>query len=63
MLVVLAEKMGQDELAARFREALVDEEDHLERVRLWLQSSLEGQAGVADKGSGAPPPAAPTPPL
>jgi rubrerythrin len=57
MLATLAEKMGQDELAGDFREALSEEEIHLERVRGWLQSSLEGQAGVAGKhGAAAPPP-------
>jgi ferritin-like protein len=62
MLVNLADKMGQDELAAEFREALLQEEDHLDRVRTWLQDSLEGQAGVAGKAPAATPPPAPIPP-
>jgi ferritin-like protein len=61
MLVNLAEKMGQDEMATEFREALVEEEDHLDHVRTWLQSSLEGQAGVAGEGPAATPPPAPAP--
>jgi rubrerythrin len=62
MLVTLAQKMGQDELAAEFREALLEEEEHLALVRTWLQSSLEGQAGVSDKAPAAPSPAIPIPP-
>jgi rubrerythrin len=61
-LVSLTEKMGQDELADQFREALAQEETHLERVSAWVQGSLEGQAGVA-RAPAAPPPAAPTPPV
>jgi len=35
--VKLAETMGQDELAADFRAALAQEEEHLARVRAWVQ--------------------------
>jgi rubrerythrin len=58
-LATLAEKMGQDELAGDFREALAEEEIHLDRVRAWVQSSLEGQAGVAGKPAAAAPPPPP----
>jgi rubrerythrin len=61
LLITLAEKMDQDELAAGFRDALEEEEEHLIRVRAWLQTSLEGQAGVLGKPPAAPTPAAPTP--
>jgi hypothetical protein len=37
LLVKLAETMGQDELAADFRAALAQEEEHLARVRAWVQ--------------------------
>jgi len=62
MLVNLADKMGQDEMAADFREALLQEEDHLDRVRNWLQLSLEGQAGVTGEGPSAAPPPVPASP-
>jgi len=57
----LAEKLGEEELATRFRDALWEEQDHLERVRAWLQSSVEGDAGVADEGPDAPAPARASP--
>jgi rubrerythrin len=58
LLTDLADKMGQDQLAERFREALSEEEEHEVRVRTWLQNSFEGQAGVADQATmAAPPPA------
>jgi rubrerythrin len=47
MLIDLADGLGQDEMVASFREALIEEEDHLVRVRGWLTASLRGQAGVA----------------
>jgi rubrerythrin len=59
MLAGLAEKMGQDELAAQFRTALDEEEEHIELVRGWLQAALEGQAGVEAKAPAAASPPAP----
>lgn len=47
LLVDLAQELGQDEMASQFRVALVEEEDHLERVRAWIAASLRGQAGIA----------------
>jgi rubrerythrin len=52
MLADLADKLEQQELASEFRDALEAEEEHLARVRLWLQASIEGQAGVAEKDDG-----------
>lgn len=44
LLVELAEANGQDELAARFRDALETEEEHLELVRQWiLEATLAGE--------------------
>lgn len=36
MLIDLAERMGQDDIAQRFSQALVEEEEHLQSVRRWL---------------------------
>ena len=50
LLVEIAEKRGQDELANQFRDALAVEETHKARVREWL-----GNAAMADvqrKGEG-----------
>jgi rubrerythrin len=62
MLVTLADKLGQNELVAEFREALLEEEDHLDRVRGWLLASLEGQAGVSGEAPSAAPPPMPASP-
>jgi rubrerythrin len=53
-LVSLAEGFGKKELARRFEEALVEEENHLAHVRAWLAQALMGQAGVELEP--APPP-------
>jgi hypothetical protein len=45
-LVDLAEGLGQDELAADFRRALSQEEDHLVRVRGWVTAAINGEAGI-----------------
>jgi rubrerythrin len=43
MLIMMAERMAQDGMAKRFREALVRENDHLAKVRGWCESlSLTG---------------------
>jgi rubrerythrin len=52
LLSDLAEQLDQQELAARFRAALVVEERHLASVRSWVTSAVEGQAGV-DKAESA----------
>lgn len=47
MMADLAEQLGQDDLAAQFREAKREEDEHLELVRTWLTNTLMGQAGIA----------------
>jgi rubrerythrin len=47
LLVDLADGLGHDELANRFRIALQEEEQHLAQVRAWIANALRGQAGVA----------------
>lgn len=56
MLADVAERLGQDDLAAQFRHALAEEEDHLARVRTWLNAAIEGEAGIkARAGDGHAP--------
>ncbi|MGE0402282.1 MAG: ferritin-like domain-containing protein [Kofleriaceae bacterium] len=45
LLVDLADELGFDELAARFREAHVNEEGHSVRLRAWVRGAVIGQAG------------------
>jgi hypothetical protein len=44
LLANLAEGVGEEELAARFREALLEENHHLQLVRTWYQASVVNQA-------------------
>ena len=46
LLANLAEGIGEDELAQRFREALLQENKHLQQVRGWYQKSVMGQSTV-----------------
>jgi rubrerythrin len=46
LLVDLADELGEDDLAREFRNALVQEEIHLEQVRTWIANAVRGQAGV-----------------
>jgi rubrerythrin len=46
MLADLADALGHAEMAARFRVALAEEEQHLARVRTWISNGLRGQAGI-----------------
>ena len=46
LLVALAESLGFDELATQFRLALVEEEEHVVKVRAWLTNATMGQAGA-----------------
>ncbi|MFL5307435.1 MAG: ferritin-like domain-containing protein [Polyangia bacterium] len=46
MLSDVAERLGHTEMAAEFRRALAEEEDHLARVRSWLNIAVEGEAGI-----------------
>jgi hypothetical protein len=45
LLANLAEGIGEDDLAKRFREALLEENHHLQQVRTWYQASVVNQAG------------------
>jgi rubrerythrin len=45
-LADLAERLGHSDTASEFRRALAEEEDHLARVRSWLTTAVEGQAGL-----------------
>lgn len=45
-LADLAERLGHADTASEFRRALAEEEDHLARVRSWLATAVEGQAGL-----------------
>ena len=47
LLIDLADELGQDDLAREFRNALVQEEVHLEQVRSWIANAVRGQAGVS----------------
>jgi len=51
LLSDLAEQLGQEELATRFRAAMATEERHLASVRTWVTAAVEGQAGVDTTGS------------
>jgi len=57
-LADLAAGLGQDAMAESFREAQLEEEEHLTSVRTWIAVALSGQAGVdlpvavTDEGAG-----------
>jgi hypothetical protein len=53
-LATLSEQAGQDELAARCREAIERERDHLRNVRGWLAAG-QGRAGTDGAGADPPP--------
>jgi ferritin-like metal-binding protein YciE len=44
LLIELAEQMGQDDMAANFREALSHEQEHLSKVKQWHQQCVLGDA-------------------
>jgi hypothetical protein len=46
LIVDLADQLGFDELAERFRVALAEEHQHVFRVRGWITAALLGEAGV-----------------
>jgi rubrerythrin len=48
-IIDLAEAMDDDDLVDMCREALEDEEEHLDLVRGWLKISVMDQAGVIDE--------------
>jgi hypothetical protein len=46
ILISMAEALGQDDLASRFANALVEEDQHLASVRSWIAERLEVQLGA-----------------
>lgn len=52
VLISLARELGQDKMVERFQRALDEEQEHLERVRRWLQLGVLGAASgaVAENG-------------
>lgn len=50
MLADVAGRLGHDQLAERFRQALAEEEEHLARVRSWVAAAIDGQAGLESRG-------------
>lgn len=44
--IAMAEALGMDELARRFTDALVEEDQHLSMVRRRIAERLEGQLGA-----------------
>jgi rubrerythrin len=46
LLIDLAERMDQPEMATRFQRALEQEDEHLTKVRSWLTKAIMGQAGI-----------------
>jgi hypothetical protein len=48
LLIQLADVIGHAEMVARFRVALLEENDHLLRVRTWILSAVGGQAGMGE---------------
>jgi hypothetical protein len=57
LLIELADQLGFDDLGQKFRTALVEEEQHVLRVRGWLSTALLGEA------ASRPPPEAAAPDL
>lgn len=60
VLADLASRLGLDDLAAEFRQALAEEANHLALVRSWASTALAGQLGVEGepRSEGPRPPAA-----
>jgi rubrerythrin len=52
VLADLAARLGHEQLAADFRHAMAEEEEHLARVRAWLTAAIDAEAGLAPE---APP--------
>jgi hypothetical protein len=55
-IILLADGLGQEELANEFRVAFAEEGTHVTKVRTWLTRALAGQAGIEP-----PAPAPPSP--
>jgi hypothetical protein len=45
LLIDLAESLGEREMAQMFRQALVEEDVHLERIRRWMTGLVKDEAG------------------
>lgn len=46
LLIKLAEDMGQNDMADRFRHALRQEDVHLQSIRQWYETAVRAQAGA-----------------
>lgn len=46
VLADVAERLGHENLSRQCQRALAEEEEHLARVRSWLTSAIDGQAGL-----------------
>lgn len=44
LLIKLAEDLGQDQMLANFRQALREEQDHLEHVRQWVEQGARAES-------------------
>jgi hypothetical protein len=51
MLIELAEGLGQDKLVEQFRGALLEEQEHLAKVRAWLSAEVRADAEMGSKPS------------
>ncbi len=47
ILADLAARLGHDDMATDFRQALATEQDHLARVRTWLSTAIDEMTGLA----------------
>jgi len=47
LLIKLAEELGQDDMARKFRGALAEEEQHLATIRAFVEKSCLSEAGVS----------------
>ena len=46
LLIDLAQQMGQDDMVTNFRQALEEEDRHLEALRQWMKQIELSQAGI-----------------
>ena len=52
VLADLSARLGHEEMAADFRHAMAEEEEHLARVRAWLTAAVDREAGFAAEAPG-----------
>jgi rubrerythrin len=50
-LIDVVQELGETELAAWFREALTEEQEHLERVQMWLRADAVGRLDAGSPSS------------